>query len=93
MTDHKPCGEPLCCRGLPIRVATAIGLVVKGQKMTGTKTYIVAALMAVYAIGGYLLGLHGTDVMMNTLLTAAGIAGLRHSNTTEVEKLANQLKQ
>lgn len=49
---------------------------------TGWKTYTAAAIMAVYGVGGYLLGLHSVDQMVTMLTTAAGLAGLRHATTT-----------
>ncbi len=52
--------------------------------MSGMKTYVVAALTALYGVGGYVLGLHGADVMLQCLLAAAGLAGLRHAQTTEM---------
>ena len=54
--------------------------------MTGTKTYLVAAAMAAYGVGGYLRGAHSVDVMMQWILNGAGIAGLRHGIKTEVQK-------
>lgn len=54
--------------------------------MSGLKTYLVAAAMAAYAIGGYAMGFHDADHMTQILLYAAGIAGLRHGITNEVNK-------
>lgn len=54
--------------------------------MTGKKTYIAAAVMAAYAVAGYVLSIHTSDTMMQLLLTAAGLAGLRHGITTETQK-------
>ena len=90
--DNDPCGDYLCCRGIPVRVATAVGLVVKEQKMAGYKTYAAAALMAAYAVVGCLMGWHGVDTMTQLLLNAAALAGIRHSNTTETKKLLNRFQ-
>lgn len=54
--------------------------------MAGYKTYLVALATAAYGVGGYLLGLHGADVMLQCLLAAGGLAGLRHGVTTETAK-------
>ncbi len=81
MTDpNAPC-KWFCCRKYHRLLFYLIE-----RKMAGSKSYIVAALMAAYAIGGYALGLHGADVMMQVLLAAAATAGLRHGITTEASK-------
>lgn len=54
--------------------------------MAGTKTYLVALATAAYGVAGYFLGYHGADVMMQCLLAAGGLVGLRHGITTEVNK-------
>ena len=48
------------------------------MKIDGYKTYIVAGLMAVYAIAGGVLGYHDWNDAAAMLLEAAAIAGLRH---------------
>ena len=41
--------------------------------------------MAVYGVGGFLLGIHGADVMTQLVLAALATAGLRSAITTETK--------
>jgi hypothetical protein len=50
--------------------------------MTGWKTYLAAAGLAVFAVGGYFAGVHDQAEMVKYLLEAAALAGLRHAITT-----------
>jgi hypothetical protein len=54
--------------------------------MAGKKTYIAAAAMAIYAVVGCVFGIHSSDTMIQLLLNAAGIAGLRHGITNDSNK-------
>jgi len=45
--------------------------------LQGKKTYLAAAAYVAFAVGGYLLDQHDTNRMMELIMQAAMIAGLR----------------
>lgn len=49
------------------------------SKLSGKKSYIVACLIALYGIGGYLLGKESVDGAIKLVLEAAALAGLRNA--------------
>jgi len=48
------------------------------KNIDGYKTYLTAAAIAVYAIAGVALGLHSPDRVVELLLQASALIGLRH---------------
>ena len=48
------------------------------KKVNGYKTYLVAAAIVVYAIGGFALGLHSQDRVIELFLQSFALVGLRH---------------
>ncbi len=53
--------------------------------MDGNKTYFVAALMAIYAVSGLLLGYHDISKTLELLLAAGTVIGFRSA----LAKLSN----
>ena len=54
--------------------------------MTGWKTYTAAAGLAVWAVFGMLTGSHDQSTMLQLLIEAAALVGLRHAITTQTNK-------
>lgn len=48
------------------------------KTINGYKTYLTAAAIVVYAIGGFALGLQSADQAVELVLQAFAIVGLRH---------------
>ena len=48
------------------------------DKIDGYKTYLTAAAIGVYAIGGFAMGLHSQDRVIELFLQASALIGLRH---------------
>ena len=46
--------------------------------MSGWKTWLAAGLSIVYGVGGWLVDLHGTDVMMGFVAAGLGLIGIGH---------------
>lgn len=46
--------------------------------MSGWKTWTAAGLSIVYGVGGYLVGLHGMDVMVGFVTAGLGMIGIGH---------------
>lgn len=44
--------------------------------MSGWKTWIAVIVTILYAVGGYVSGLHGTEVMMSLIVYALGLLGI-----------------
>lgn len=47
--------------------------------LSGYKTYVVAALMAVHSISGFFLGNGASDINLHELLLSLGLAALRNA--------------
>lgn len=52
------------------------------SSLKGKKTYIVCALMVVYALSGLLIGEVGSQEAVTLILTALGLGGLRDGVNT-----------
>ena len=53
------------------------------KSVDGYKTYLTAAAIGVYAIGGFAMGLHSQDRVVELFLQAFALVGLRHGIAKE----------